>query len=413
MGFSFKNNQLYAENIPVAKLVEDYGTPLYVYSQNKLIDNFNAFNHAFGQRKHLVCFAVKANSNLAILNRLAEMGAGFDIVSAGELARVLKVGGEAKKIVFSGVGKTVKEIEMALIVGIRCFNVESEQELRRINQIATKLRRRAPISLRINPDIDAQTHPYISTGLRENKFGIEINEAFDLYQCASILPAIEIVGIDCHIGSQITSLEPFKQSAEKIAILIERLQKQGIYLQHVDFGGGLGISYDGRAVPTIRDYVQTLIQAMQDYPNIEIVIEPGRAICGDAGILVMQVEYLKKQGSKYFAIVNTGMHQMIRPALYQAQMRIQEVNLNLTQPAQHYDIVGPICESSDFLAKNCELRIKQGDFLAMFDAGAYGSVMTSNYNSQLAATEIIVNNQEIKVIKHRPRVDDLWREEVF
>ncbi|VEJ09462.1 diaminopimelate decarboxylase [Actinobacillus delphinicola] len=414
MGFYFKNHQLIVDEIAVSDIANEYGTPLYLYSQKQLIQNWRAFDTSFAvlntAPRHLVCFAVKANSNLAILKTLAQLGSGFDIVSGGELARVLKAGGDANKVVFSGVGKRDDEILMALKAGIKCFNVESEQELYRIHSIAQQENLIARISFRINPNIDAHTHPYISTGLSENKFGITVDEALRLYDLAHRLSHIQVVGIDCHIGSQLTDLSPFKEAALKVRHMIDTLICRGIPLKHVDFGGGLGVSYDGKSVPSIQDYVKILVEVMQDYPELEILIEPGRAICADAGILVTKVEYIKKHGTKYFAIVDTGMHQMIRPALYHAEMRIIEVN-QMVRPSQCYDVVGPICESSDFLGKNRKLQIQQGDLLAMLDAGAYGAAMSSAYNSQVAASEVMVCGNTVKIIKARPSLESLWQGE--
>lgn len=414
MGFYFKDHQLIVDEIAVSDIANEYGTPLYLYSQKQLIQNWRAFDTSFAvlntAPRHLVCFAVKANSNLAILKTLAQLGSGFDIVSGGELARVLKAGGDANKVVFSGVGKRDDEILMALKAGIKCFNVESKQELYRIHSIAQQENLIAHISFRINPNIDAHTHPYISTGLSENKFGITVDEALRLYDLAHRLSHIQVVGIDCHIGSQLTDLSPFKEAALKVRHMIDTLICRGIPLKHVDFGGGLGVSYDGKNVPSIQDYVKILVEVMQDYPELEILIEPGRAICADAGILVTKVEYIKKHGTKYFAIVDTGMHQMIRPALYHAEMRIVEVN-QMVRPSQCYDVVGPICESSDFLGKNRKLQIQQGDLLAMLDAGAYGAAMSSAYNSQVAASEVMVCGNTVKIIKARPSLESLWQDE--
>lgn len=414
MGFYFRDHQLVVDGISVSEIADEYGTPLYLYSQKQLIHNWHAFDEAFDVLNtapaHLVCFAVKANSNLAILKTLVRLGSGFDIVSGGELARVLKAGGDANKIVFSGVGKRRDEILMALKAGIKCFNVESEQELYRIQSIAQQENLVARISFRINPNIDAHTHPYISTGLTENKFGIETDEALRLYDIAHTLSHIEIVGIDCHIGSQLTDLTPFKEAALKIRHMIDTLVARGIILKHVDFGGGLGISYEGKGVAPIQDYVKILVEIMQDCPDLEILIEPGRAICADAGILVTKVEYIKKHGDKYFAIVDTGMHQMIRPALYHAEMRIVEVE-QVARTSHRYDVVGPICESSDFLGKNRELRVQQGDLLAILDAGAYGAAMSSSYNSHVAASEVMVCGNTVKIIKTRPSQESLWQGE--
>lgn len=407
--FNYKNEQLFAEDISVSEIISQYGTPAYIYSRATLERHWHAFDKAFGEHPHLICFAVKSNSNLAVLNVMARLGSGFDIVSQGELERVLAAGGEANKIVFSGVAKSHNEIERALEVGIRCFNVESVPELYRINEIAGKMGKVAPISLRVNPDVDAHTHPYISTGLKENKFGISVNEARKVYQQAKTLEHIQIVGMDCHIGSQLTELQPFLDATDRLIILMEELKKDGIELHHLDLGGGLGVPYTDETPPHPMEYVAALLEKLKAYPNLEIILEPGRAITANAGILVTKVEYIKQNEDRNFAIVDTGMNDMIRPALYEAYMQIIEVNRPLATPKAVYDVVGPICETSDFLGKQRELAIEEGDLIAVRSAGAYGSTMSSTYNSRPQAVEIMVDGEQVHLIKQRASFTDLWR----
>ena len=407
--FNYKNEQLFAENVSVSEVVSQYGTPAYIYSRATLERHWLAFDKAFNDHPHLICFAVKSNSNLAVLNVMARLGSGFDIVSQGELERVLAAGGEPNKIVFSGVAKSHSEIERALEVGIRCFNVESVPELYRINEIAGKMGKVAPISLRVNPDVDAHTHPYISTGLKENKFGISVNEARKVYQKAKTLEHIQIVGMDCHIGSQLTELQPFLDATDRLIILMEELKKDGIELHHLDLGGGLGVPYTDETPPHPTEYVAALLEKLKAYPNLEIILEPGRAITANAGILVTKVEYIKQNEDRNFAIVDTGMNDMIRPALYEAYMQIIEVNRPLATPKAIYDVVGPICETSDFLGKQRELSIKEGDLIAVRSAGAYGSTMSSTYNSRPQAVEIMVDGEQVHLIKQRASFADLWR----
>lgn len=407
--FNYKNEQLFAEDISVSEIISQYGTPAYIYSRATLERHWHAFDKAFGEHRHLICFAVKSNSNLAVLNVMARLGSGFDIVSQGELERVLAAGGEANKIVFSGVAKSHNEIERALEVGIRCFNVESVPELYRINEIAGKMGKVAPISLRVNPDVDAHTHPYISTGLKENKFGISVNEARKVYQQAKTLEHIQIVGMDCHIGSQLTELQPFLDATDRLIILMEELKKDGIELHHLDLGGGLGVPYTDEMPPHPTEYVAALLEKLKAYPNLEIILEPGRAITANAGILVTKVEYIKQNEDRHFAIVDTGMNDMIRPALYEAYMQIIEVNRPLATPKAVYDVVGPICETSDFLGKQRELAIEEGDLIAVRSAGAYGSTMSSTYNSRPQAVEIMVDGEQVHLIKQRASFTDLWR----
>lgn len=409
--FNYKNNKLMAEDIFVADIAAQFGTPLYIYSKATLERHWHAFNDALGDHPHLICFAVKSNPNIALLNLLAKLGSGFDIVSQGELERVLVAGGDPNKVVFSGVAKSAQEIARALEVGIRCFNVESEAELKRISQIAQKLGKVAPISLRVNPDVDAHTHPYISTGLKNNKFGISVNRAREVYKMAQTLPNIHIAGMDCHIGSQLTELQPFLDSADRLLILLEQLKQDGIELQHLDLGGGLGVCYQSETPPHPTEYAAALLHKFKDYPTLEIILEPGRAISANAGILVTKVEYLKSNEDFNFAIVDTGMNDMIRPALYQAYMEIIEVDRTLSREAKVYDVVGPICETSDFLGKQRTLAIAQGDLLAQRSAGAYGASMASNYNSHPKAVEVLVDGKNAHLIKRRETFAELWQYE--
>ncbi|MFU2144104.1 diaminopimelate decarboxylase [Gallibacterium anatis] len=406
--FNYKNDQLMAEEISVKQLAQQFGTPLYVYSRATLERHWHAFDSALQGHPHLICFAVKSNPNIALLNLLAKLGSGFDIVSQGELERVLAAGGDANKVVFSGVAKSHSEIERALEVGIRCFNVESEAELLRINQVAEKLGKKAPISLRVNPDVDAKTHPYISTGLKKNKFGVSVERAREVYRLAKTLPHIQIVGMDCHIGSQLTELQPFLDSADRLLVLLEQLRQDGIELQHLDLGGGLGVRYSGETPPHPTEYASALLAKFKQYPELEIILEPGRAISANAGILVTKVEYLKSNEDFNFAIVDAGMNDMIRPALYQAYMEIIEADRTLDRESKVYDVVGPICETSDFLGKGRSLAIAAGDFIVQRSAGAYGASMASNYNSHPRAAEVLVDGDKTHLIKRRERFEELW-----
>ena len=407
--FQYKNNQLMAENLPVKQLAEQFGTPLYVYSKATLERHWHAFNNAFGEHLHLVCFAVKSNPNIAILNVMAKLGSGFDIVSQGELERVLAAGGDAAKVVFSGVAKSHQEIARALEVNIRCFNVESEAELLRINQIAGEMSKIAPISLRVNPDVDAHTHPYISTGLKENKFGVSVEQAREVYKVAATLPNIKIVGMDCHIGSQLTELQPFLDAVDRLIVLMEQLKQDGIHLKHLDLGGGLGVTYTDEAPPHPTDYAKALWEKLSAFSELEIIVEPGRAITANAGILVTKVEYLKSNESRNFAIVDAGMNDMIRPALYQAYMNILEIDRTLAREEKIYDVVGPICETSDFLGKQRKLAIAEGDYLAQRSAGAYGASMSSNYNSRPRTAEVMVDGDKAHLIRRREALNELWQ----
>ena len=407
--FEYKNQRLFAEDVAIADIISEHGTPAYIYSRATLERHWHAFDNSFGTHPHLICFAVKSNSNIALLNVMAKLGSGFDIVSQGELERVLVAGGEASKVVFSGVAKSHSEIERALDVGIRCFNVESIPELHRINDVAGKMGKIAPISLRVNPDVDAKTHPYISTGLKENKFGVSVQQAREVYRLAKTLPNVKIVGMDCHIGSQLTELQPFLDATDRLIVLMEQLKEDGIELHHLDLGGGLGVPYNGEEPPHPTEYTEALLAKLKNYPNLEIILEPGRAISANAGILVTKVEYLKSNEDRNFAIVDTGMNDMIRPALYEAYMQITEVNQSLDRKKAIYDVVGPICETSDFLGKGRELAIAEGDLIAMRSAGAYGATMSSTYNSRPQAVEILVDGAKAYLIKARADFADLWR----
>lgn len=407
--FQYKDNKLMAEQVCVSEIAERFGTPAYVYSRATLERHWHAFDNALGDHPHLICFAVKSNPNLAILNIMAKLGSGFDIVSQGELERVLAAGGEANKVVFSGVAKSEQEIERALEVGIRCFNVESLAELYRINEVAERLQKIASISLRVNPDVDAHTHPYISTGLKENKFGVSVDEAREVYRIASQLSHIKITGMDCHIGSQLTEIQPFLDATDRLIVLMKQLEQDGIMLHHLDLGGGLGVTYKSENAPHPSEYAKALLEKLKDYPNLEIILEPGRAITANAGILVTKVEYLKSNESRNFAIVDTGMNDMIRPALYQAYMNIIEVDRSLPRESKVYDVVGPICETSDFLGKQRELAIAQGDLIAQRSAGAYGASMASTYNSRPRAIEVMADGDQVHLIKRRETYPELWQ----
>ena len=406
--FQYKNEQLYVEDLPVKQLAEEFGTPLYIYSRATLERHWHAFDSALGDHPHLICYAVKANSNIGILNVMAKLGSGFDIVSQGELERVLEAGGEASKVVFSGVAKSRAEIMRALEVGIRCFNVESVAELHHINQIAGEMGKIAPISLRVNPDVDAHTHPYISTGLKENKFGVSVDEAREVYKLAATLPHVKITGMDCHIGSQLTELQPFLDATDRLIRLIEQLQEDGITLKHLDLGGGLGVTYTDETPPHPSDYAAALLNKLKGYENLEIILEPGRAIAANAGILVAKVQYLKSNESRNFAITDTGMNDMIRPALYEAYMNIIEIDRTLEREKAIYDVVGPVCETSDFLGKQRELAIAEGDYIAQRSAGAYGASMSSNYNSRPRTAEVLVDGDKDHLIRRRESLSELW-----
>jgi len=404
--FSRHDAELCVESVPLARIAEEFGTPCYVYSHGALTAAYQSFDAAFAERDHLICYAVKANSSLAILNLFARLGAGFDIVSGGELARVLAAGGDAKRVVFSGVGKTADEMRQALEAGILCFNVESESELERLNIVAGEMGKQAPISLRVNPDVDPKTHPYISTGLKGNKFGIAYTDAVRLYCKARDLPHLEVVGIDCHIGSQITEVTPFADALEKILLLIDALKKEGIEIHHLDLGGGLGICYSDETPPPVTDYADTLLEKLADR-NFKILLEPGRALVGNAGLLLTKVEYLKHGETKNFALVDAAMNDLMRPALYDAYHAILPVKEN-TGIAQRYEIVGPVCESGDFLGHDRHLHLAEGDLLAVMSAGAYGMSMSSNYNTRPRAAEIMVQKNNTYLIREREKISQLF-----
>ncbi|PAA30811.1 diaminopimelate decarboxylase [Pseudomonas fragi] len=404
--FNYRNGELFAEGVALTAIAERFGTPTYVYSRAHIEAQYNAFANALSGMPHLVCFAVKANSNLGVLNVLARLGAGFDIVSRGELERVLAAGGQADKIVFSGVGKTRDDMRRALEVGVHCFNVESTEELERLQVVAAEMGVRAPISLRVNPDVDAGTHPYISTGLKENKFGIAIADAEDVYIRAAQLPNLEVVGVDCHIGSQLTTLEPFIDALDRLLALIDRLGDCGIYLRHIDLGGGLGVRYRDEEPPLAGDYIKAVRERL-DGRDLALVFEPGRYIVANAGVLLTQVEYLKHTEHKDFAIVDAAMNDLIRPALYQAWMDVTAVRPRDSE-ARAYDIVGPICETGDFLAKDRQLALAEGDLLAVHSAGAYGFVMSSNYNTRGRAAEVLVSGEQAFEVRRRETVAELF-----
>ncbi len=409
--FSYKDHQLFAEEVPLAKIAADFGTPTYVYSRRTLERHWHAFDKALLGHPHLICYAVKANSNLAVLNLFARLGSGFDIVSGGELSRVIAAGGEPNKVVFSGVGKTADEMRSALCIGIKCFNVESEAELKLLADIAAEMHIRAPVSLRVNPDVDAGTHPYISTGLKENKFGIPNNEAIQLYEWAEKQAWLEVVGIDCHIGSQLTEIEPFLLALDSVVELLTELAKRGIEIKHIDLGGGLGVPYKSESPPEPDEYAAKLLQRLESYKGyeaLEIILEPGRAIAANAGILLTHVQYLKTNGNKGFAIVDAGMNDLIRPALYQAWQAITPVNSQANVDYANYDVVGPVCETGDFLGKDRRLAIEAGDLLAVRSAGAYGFVMSSNYNTRARPAEVMVDGDEAFEIRKRETLEHLF-----
>ncbi|MEN8169894.1 MAG: diaminopimelate decarboxylase [Pseudomonadota bacterium] len=398
--FNYQDGRLCAEQRPLAELAEQYGTPAYVYSRATIERHWQAFDAALTGVDHLVCYAVKANSNLAVLNLMARMGSGFDIVSGGELERVVAAGGEPGKIVFSGVGKRAEEIQRALELGIYCFNVESESELERINAVAEMMGVSAPVSLRVNPDVDAGTHPYISTGLKENKFGIAIDTAPAVYARAAEMANLNVIGVDCHIGSQLTDVSPFVDALDRVLKLIDHLNDQGIALSHIDLGGGLGIIYCNETPPLPGDYAAPLLDKLAGR-DLKVIIEPGRAIVGNAGVLLSRVEYLKHNEDKNFAIIDAAMNDLMRPALYQSWQAIIPVEPRSDIEPQHYDVVGPICETGDFLGKDRELAIKEGDLLAVRSAGAYGFTMSSNYNSRPRTVELMVDGDKVHVIRER------------
>jgi len=419
--FHYQDGQLYAEQVPLENVAARFGTPCYVYSRAALTDGYRQFEHALNDREHLICYAVKANSNLAILNVFARLGAGFDIVSGGELQRVLAAGGDARKVVFSGVGKSVSEMRMALDAGILCFNVESAAELDRLNEVAGSMGKVAPISLRVNPDVDAKTHPYISTGLKQNKFGVAYAEALALYRKARDLPNLRIAGMDCHIGSQLTETSPFIAAVEKLLALTDALATEGIQLEHLDLGGGLGICYSDETPPVIADYVAALLTALRGRSE-KLILEPGRVLVGNAGVLLTRVEYLKHGEEKNFAIVDAAMNDLMRPALYDAYHRILPVQQEpspQSSPASGgggerkrqsliYEIVGPICETGDFIGHARNLAIAPQSLLAVLSAGAYGMSMSSNYNTRPRAAEVMVDGDAVHLVRERETVAQLY-----
>lgn len=414
--FSFKNNALHAEDVPLATLAQEFGTPLYVYSRQALRDAWHAYSTASEGRNVLVCFGMKANSNLAVLNEFRQLGSGFDIVSGGELARVLAIGGDPAKVVFSGVGKQVWEMQAGLKAGVKCFNVESEAELEQLAQVARQMGKVAPVSLRVNPDVDARTHPYISTGLKENKFGIAIETALGVYQTAAQLDSLNIVGLDCHIGSQITEVDPYLDALEKLLDLIDTLANAGIHIKHLDLGGGIGIRYTDETPLTPTMLLDNVFERLQarGLSHLQIVLEPGRSLVGNAGVLVTTVQYLKHTDAKNFAIVDAAMNDLLRPTLYDAWHSVEQVGQPAdSRPADapQYDVVGPICESGDWLARDRRLDLKQGDLLAVMSAGAYAFTMASQYNTRPRAAEVMVDGSSYHVVRPRETLESLFADE--
>ncbi|HEX2826605.1 MAG TPA: diaminopimelate decarboxylase [Burkholderiales bacterium] len=404
--YQYKQRELHVEDVALSEIAERVGTPCYVYSRAALTEAYRAYAEAFASRDHLVCYAVKANSNLAVLDVFGRLGSGFDIVSGGELARVIAAGGDPAKVVFSGVGKTSDEIRAALRAGILCFNVESASELERLNRIAGELGMRAPISLRVNPDVDAGTHPYIATGLKENKFGVSYADAPALYARARSLPNLQIEGVDCHIGSQLTDLAPIAEALGKIADLVARLERDGIPLRHIDVGGGVGIRYQSETPPAIPEYAKVVLEAFR-HDRHKLLFEPGRVLAGNAGVLLSRVEYLKRGEDRSFAIVDAAMNDLVRPALYEAWHDVLPVKEDSGAAADVYDIVGPVCETGDFLARARRLAVHEGDLLAVMSAGAYGMSMASNYNTRSRAAEVMVDGDVFHVVRSREGIDDL------
>lgn len=404
--FNYRDGELFAEGVALSALAQRFGTPTYVYSRAHIEGQYRAYADALAGMPHLVCFAVKANSNIGVLNVLARLGAGFDIVSSGELERVLAAGGEPSRIVFSGVGKSRDDMRRALEVGVHCFNVESSVELERLQKVAAELGVKAPVSLRVNPDVDAGTHPYISTGLKENKFGIDIEQAEAVYARAAELPNLEVIGVDCHIGSQLTTLEPFLDALDRLLLLVDKLAARGITIKHLDLGGGLGVQYRDEQPPLAGDYIAAVRKRLAGR-DLSLVFEPGRFIVANAGVLLTQVEYLKHTEHKDFAIVDAAMNDLIRPALYQAWMDVSPVHPREGE-ARNYDLVGPICETGDFLAKDRQLVLAEGDLLAVRSAGAYGFVMSSNYNTRGRAAEVLVDGEQAYEVRRRETVQELY-----
>ncbi len=407
--FELRNGVLHCEDTPLTAIAEAYGSPTFVYSRAALEAAYRAYDSAFASHPHQICYAVKANSNLGILNVFARLGAGFDIVSGGELARVIAAGGDTNKVVFSGVGKSAAEIRQALSVKIHCFNIESESELLRLNRIAGEMDQKAPISLRVNPDVDAKTHPYIATGLRESKFGIHHADALRIYRLAAILPHISIRGIDCHIGSQLTELEPFADALDRVLVLVDQLAAEGIQLQHIDLGGGLGVRYRDETPPAITAYAQTIL-ARIDARRETLILEPGRSLVANAGVLLTRVEYLKHTEARDFALVDAAMNDLMRPALYEAWHEVEPVTPRSDAP-RSYDIAGPVCESGDILARGRHLSLHEGDLLVFHSAGAYGMSMSSNYNTRPRAAEVMVDGFQTHVVRPREPLADLFATE--
>jgi diaminopimelate decarboxylase len=416
LGFTERNGIWYAEGVALSDLARDFGTPLYIYSKAALTQAYQAYDLACvdvsGKRRARIHYAMKANSNLAVIDCFRALGAGFDLVSGGELARALAIGADPKSLVFAGVGKSTLEIAQALKVGVKCINVESTAELLKINRVATNLQCRAPISIRVNPDVDAQTHPYISTGLKDNKFGIAYHEVLKVYREAALLPHIDIVGIDCHIGSQITTTAPYLDALDKVLDLVVQLKLEGIEIHHLDLGGGLGIDYGAENPPNITEFTNTLLNrvAERGFAHLDVVLEPGRSLVGNAGILLTRVEYLKPGSEKNFCIVDAAMTELMRPALYEAYHAIVPVETKANK-SKTYDVVGPVCESGDWLGRDRTLAIEEGDLLAILSAGAYGFVMASNYNTRPKPAEIMVDDKNIYLIRERETIDNLFSTE--
>jgi len=410
--FNHKEGRLFAEDVDISAHAEEWGTPCYIYSRATIERHWKAFDSALGKQPHLVCYAVKANSNLAVLNVLAKLGSGFDIVSVGEMERVLRAGGQADRIVFSGVGKTADEMARALEAGIRCFNVESQAELEVLQHVAAEKGVVAPVSLRVNPDVDAKTHPYISTGLKDNKFGIAIEDAFDVYQSIADSAHLKVVGVDCHIGSQLTEVTPFVDALDRVLALVDRLAEKGIALHHLDLGGGLGIRYKDETPPLPEEQMAALLERLEGR-DFEILVEPGRAIAGNAGILLTKVLYLKHNEEKNFAVVDAAMNDLMRPSLYAAWQQIERVTVTTAAAVKTYDVVGPVCETGDFLGKSRDLALEQGDLLAVRSSGAYGFTMSSNYNSRPRVAEIMVDGDRAQVIRQRETIEQLYANETL
>lgn len=408
--FEYYNGRLHCEEVALSRVAEAYGTPTYVYSRDALERAYLAYADALEGRDALVCYAVKANSNLAVLNVLARLGAGFDIVSLGELERVIRAGGDPSRVVFSGVGKQSHEIRRALELDILCFNIESEAELERVNSVAAELGRVARVSFRVNPDVDAGTHPYISTGLKENKFGISIDVARQVYRYAASLPSVEVVGMDCHIGSQLTEIRPFLDALDRLLILLDQLAEDGIAIHHLDLGGGLGVCYTDEEPPTPQAYIEAVLAHLGERP-LKLIFEPGRSIAANAGVMLTRVEYLKHNGDKHFAIIDGAMNDLIRPSLYGAYQEIVPVELREEGETLSWDLVGPVCETGDFLGKDRALNLQAGDLLAVCSAGAYGFVMASNYNTRGRPAEVMVDDNQVYLVRERESLSDLLRGE--